>query len=420
MNSVDSVRKLSEEEVKEFADIVINAYPGLGFDTAEDRQKLEENLLRIQLEDETVNFYGLFRESELLGGMRLHDFKMRLGSQKVDACGLGMVAVHLLHKKEKVAKEMVTFFLRHYRERRFPIAMLYPFSPGFYKRMGFGFGTKMNQYSIKTKDIPRTGAKSPVKFAKEEDKQLLLDCYARIAEKTNGMLDRAEKELKNIFTVPQNKVAVYKKDGRVEGYINFIFKKSNQDNVLKNDIFIKEFLYENAEALRSLLTFLSTQEDQINRVILNTLDENFHHILLEPRDGSDNLMTPVYHESNLQGVGLMYRVTDTRVLFDALKEHNFNNQNCKLRLNIEDNFIKENSGSIILHFTEGRVTVEAKSEYDTEVDLDIADFSSIIVGAVSFKALLKYGIARISDNKYADVVDKIFEMPGKPICFTMF
>lgn len=417
---MDYVRKLGEEEIKEFVDIVINAYPGFGLDTAEDKQKLQEKLLRTQLEDVTVNFYGFFRENELLGGARLHDFKMRLGSQKVDACGLGLLAVHLMHKKEKVAKEIVTFFLQHYRRRRFPIAILYPFSPGFYKKMGFGFGTKMNQYNIKTKDLPRGGTKNLVKFAKDEDKKLILDCYTRKAEKTNGMIDMTEDELNSIFSIPQNKVAVYKKNGKVEGYIVFVFKKTNQDNILKNNIFIKEFLYENAEALRSLLTFLGTQEDQINRVIFNTLDENFHYMLQDPRDGSDNLLTSVYHESNLQGVGLMYRVTDTRILFDALKEHNFNNQSCKLGLNINDSFIKENNGSIILHFSDGRVTVSDKNEYDAEADMDISDFSSLITGAVNFKALLRYGIARISDNKYADVVDKTFEMPEKPICLTMF
>ncbi len=417
---MELVRRLSEEEIKDFADIVVNAYPGWGFSTLEERQKLEEKLIRTQREDPAVNFYGFFRESELLGGMRIHDFKMRLGSQRVDACGLGLVAVHLMHKKEKVAKEIVTYFLKHYREGRVPIAMLYPFSPDFYKRMGFGFGTKMNQYSIKPKNLPKGGSKSHIRFSQEADKQLLLDCYARIAEKTNGMIDRSEAELNNILIVPQNKIAVYKKDGRIQGYIVFMFKKASQDNGLKNDIFIKEFLYENTEALMELLTFLNTQEDQINRVIFNTLDENFHHLLLEPRDDSDNLMTPVYHESNLQGVGLMYRVTDTRVLFDALKGHNFNNQSCKLRLNISDSFIKENNGSIIVHFTYGRAVVSDGSDYEAAVDLDIADLSSLIVGAVGFKALLKYGIARISDSKYADTVDRVFEMPEKPICLTMF
>jgi predicted acetyltransferase len=417
---VELVRRLKEDELKEFVDIVANAYPGLGFNTSEERQRLEEKLIRTQREDDTVNFYGFFRESGLLGGMRLHDFKMRLGTQKVDACGLGLVAVHLMHKKEKVAKEIVTYFLRYYRERRVPIAMLYPFSPDFYKRMGFGFGTKMSQYSIKPKNLPKVGSKINVRFFREGDKQLLLDCYARIAEKTNGMVDRSEAELNNILIVPQNKIAVYMMDGRIEGYIVFAFKKASQDNALKNDIVIKEFLYEDTEALMGILTFLNTQEDQVNRVIFNTLDENFHHLLLDPRNGTDNLMTPVYHESNLQGVGLMYRVTDTRVLFDALKGHNFNNQSCKLRLNINDSFIKENNGSIIVHFTDGKAIVSEGSEYETAVDLDIADFSSLIIGAVGFKALLKYGIASISDSEYADTIDRIFEMPEKPICLTIF
>lgn len=417
---MEVVRRLREEDFKEFTDIVINAYPGTGVNTAEERQKMEEKFIKTQLEDDTVNFYGLFREGELLGGMKLYDFKMRLGSQKVDAGGLGTVAVHLMHKKEKVAKEIVTFFLRHYRNRKYPIAMLYPFSPDFYKRMGFGFGTKINQYRIKPRNLPTGGAKKNVRFAQEEDKQLLLDCYARIAEKTNGMLDRSETELNNILIVPQNKIAVYEKDDRIEGYLIFMFRKANQDNFLKNDIVIKEFLYENTEALRGLMTFLATQEDQINRIIFNTLDENFHHMLMDPGDGSDNVIPSVYHESNLQGVGMMYRVTDTRMLFDVLREHNFNNQSCRLRLNIRDSFINENNGSIIVHLTEGRAEVADEGGYDAAVDMDIADFSSLIVGAVSFKVLLRYGIASISDAVYADIVDKIFEMPEKPICLTAF
>ncbi|HYE83132.1 MAG TPA: GNAT family N-acetyltransferase [Clostridia bacterium] len=417
---MEAVRLLTDEEIKEYVDIVANAYPGFGFNTPEEKQKMEERLIKNQKEDSTISVFGCFRDNILLGGMKLYDFRMRLGSQKVDAGGLGMVAVHLMHKKEKAAKEIVTFFLRHYRERSFPIAMLYPFRPDFYKNMGFGFGTKMNQYSIRPKDLPRGGVKSRVSFALEEDKPLLLNCYARIAGKTNGMLDRTEADFSYTFSIPQNKIAVYKKDGRIEGYIVFMFKKASQENGLKNDIFIKEFLYEDAEALRSLLTFLNTQEDQINRVILNTFDESFHHLLLDPRNSTDNLMTAVYHESNLQGVGLMYRVTDTRVLFDALKEHNFNNRSCKLRLNIKDSFIEENNRSITVHFTDGRAVMVDGGEYEATVGMDIADFSSLIVGAVDFKTLLNYGIAGISDYKYADTVGRIFEMPGKPTCVTLF
>lgn len=417
---MEQIKRLSEADIREFVDIVVNAYPGWGFNTQEERNKLEEKLVKTQRENGTVNFYGFFRDNELLGGMRLHDFKLRLGSQKVDAGGLGLVAVHLMHKKEKVAREIVTYFIRRYREQKTPLAMLYPFNPEFYKNMGFGFGTKMNQYSIKPKNLPKGGIKSNIGFLREEDKGLLLDCYARIAGRTNGMVDRSEAELNSTLIVPQNKIAVYKKDGRVEGYAVFMFKKAGQDNALKNDIVIKEFLYENAEALRSLLTFFNTQEDQINRIIFNTPDEDFHHMLFDPRNGSDNILTSVYHESNLQGVGIMYRVTDPRAVFAALKGHNFNGQSCKLKLTINDSLIKENNGSIIVHFDNGRAELIDGGDYEAEAELDIADFSSLIVGAVGFKALARYGIARVSDHSYTDIIEKIFEMPEKPICLALF
>lgn len=417
---MEQIRLLKEKEIKDFVDIVFNAYPGWGFNTPEGRKEMEDRILTAKKEDPTVNVYGCFRDGELMGGMRLIDFRMRFGSQKLGAGGLGLVAVHMMHKKEKVAKEIVTFFLRHYSSRKYPMAMLYPFRPDFYKKMGFGFGTKMNQYSIKPKDLPKDGDKSCVTFADDEDRKLFAECYARIAERTTGMLDRSEPELNSIFGLSQNKIAVYKKKGRIEGYVVFIFKKASQDNGLKNDIFIKEFLYENPEALRGLMTFLHTQEDQINRIIFNTPEEDFHHMLMDPRDASDNLMTAVYHESNLQGVGLMYRVTDTRMLFDALKWHNFNNQTCRLRLNIRDSFLPENDRSVVVYFTEGRSMVVGNEEYDVAVDIDIADFSSLVVGAVDFRTLYKFGIVRVSDNKYIDKIDKIFKMPGKPICVTPF
>jgi predicted acetyltransferase len=141
---------------------------------------------------------------------------------------------------------------------------------------------------------------------------------------------------------------------------------------------------------------------------------------MDPRNGSDNILTSVYHESNRQGVGVMYRVTDPKMVFEALRGHDINGRSCRLKLTVRDTLIKENNGSLIIHFNNGRAAIVEAGEFDTEVELDIADFSSLIVGAVSFNALLRYGIAQISDHRYADTVDRIFTMPGKPICLAAF
>lgn len=59
-------------------------------------------------------------------------------------------------------------------------------------------------------------------------------------------------------------------------------------------------------------------------------------------------------------------------------------------------------------------------DYDVEVCMDVAEFSSLLVGAVNFKSLYKYGLAKISDPSYVGVVDKIFAVEDKPICTTPF
>ncbi|MGE5632328.1 MAG: enhanced intracellular survival protein Eis [Caulobacteraceae bacterium] len=417
---MEIVRKLRDEDFRQFVEIAANAYPHIGLNTAEDRLRFEERLIKIQNEDEKTNSYGLFRDGQLLGGMRFHDFRMKMHSVKVDAGGLALVAVDLAHKKEKVAKGIVSYFLKHYRERNTPIVVLYPFRPDFYKNMGFGFGTKMNQYSIRPQHFPKGGSKEHIAFYGDTDKQLMLDCYARIAEKTNGMMDREEYELNNMLGIPQNNTVVYKRGGRIEGYIVFMFKKMNEDNFLKHNIVVRELLYENAEALMELMTFLNTQDDQINRVIINTQDEYFHYLLSDPRNGTDRIFSPVCHESNIQGLGIMYRVINVRGLFEAMKGHNFNNQSCRLRLNIRDNFLEENNAGLIVHFENGNARIAEDNGYEAEISMDIADFSSIVVGAVDFKALLKYGLAEISDVKYTPVVNELFRAEQKPICLTAF
>ncbi len=46
-----------------------------------------------------------------------------------------------------------------------------------------------------------------------------------------------------------------------------------------NDLVVKKFIYESREALMELMTFLHTQLDQVNDVILNTQEEYFHYLL---------------------------------------------------------------------------------------------------------------------------------------------
>lgn len=412
-------KKLSEQEVVEFIRIGGMAYPFMNINTPEDLQKQADRYIKIQNEDADANIYGAFRDDKLVGGMMLHDFNMNFDDVQIKAGGVGFVAVDLLHKKERIAKDIISYFIDHYRQGKVAVAMLYPFRPDFYKQMGFGFGTKMNQYRIKPSSLPRALHKENIHYLTEQDQDGLIDCYNNFAGKTHGMIKRTNIEITNIFASGKTTV-IYKQGENVEGYVSFFFKKVGEQSPMNNDIIVKELVYHNLEVFKQLLNFLHTQYDQINRIVINTQDEYFHYLLNDPRDESDNNFAPVYHQSNLQGVGLMYRIIDTALFFGQLEGHSFNNENIKLKLNIVDSFVEENSKPIIVEFKNGKPLVVGGMNYDAEISMDISDFSAMAMGCVEFRALLRLGLAEISDKSYAETVNNLFKTKDKPICTTIF
>jgi predicted acetyltransferase len=414
-----SIRKLSSEmDFTMFTDIVGNAYPGFSIETEEQKRRFFENSMKVQKENPFVTFYGVFEEDRMLGGMRFHDFKMNLLSTKINVGGIGLIAVDLLYKKEKVAKTIVTNFIEHYKNLGVSMVMLYPFRPDFYKKMGFGFGTSMNQYRVKPSHLPKGNSKSNIRYTTEDDAGKLLDCYNRIYEKTNGLIEKHEREFAALFSNPKSKVVAYYKDNEIKGYMIYEFKLSEKTFI--NDIVVNQLLFENTESLMELMTFLNSQSDQIRHIIFNIQDEDFRFLLENPANDSDNIFTPVYHECSIQGTGLMYRVINIRGIINELAGHNFNNENCRLKITANDNFIIDNDGSIIVEFINGFASISTSEEYNVEISLDIADFSSLITCSVTFNSLYKYGRASISDENYLKRVNNIFASVEKPICLTIF
>ncbi len=345
---------------------------------------------------------------------------MNLLNEKIFAGGVGSVAVDLLYKKEKVALEIIKFFIYHYKERGASMVLLYPFRPDFYKKMGFGFGTSINQFKIKPCDLPKGDSKKNIKFLNKDDAEEMCKFYNSIVDKTNGLMEKCPKEFESLFNFESTKIVGYKVNNTILGYLIFYFQKGETGSFLINDIFVSQILFEDSEVFLELMTFLNTQSDQIRYVIINTQDENFRFALNDPRNNSDRLLVSLNHECSTQGTGIMYRVINIPKLFEDLKAHNFNNINCKLKLSIVDSIISENQGSYVVHFNNGNSSIVENDDYDVQLTMDIADFSSLITCAVDLKSLYKYGHVQLSDNGYLNTLNVLFSSDEKPLCMTDF
>lgn len=417
------IRLISKEELNDYWELVVMADSDL-YLSREYKEKRVNWFSTILDNYKQFNYYGLFRDRKMLGGMALIDFKMTLHTTQVNAGGVGMIKVDLLHKKQKVCKEMITYFIEQNRANGSNIIMLYPFNVEFYKNMGFGYGTKIHQFKIKPQNFPK-GTIENLVYAEQGYKQEILDCYSRYSQKTNGFIDKTWFSTNELFN-SDTRIVAYRKNDKILGYIQFRFQKVKTEYEYLSDMVIEEFIYENSAALKELCTFIHNQSDQINRVVINTPDDNFKFILSDPTNGYNGSFGGDYLESNVTGVGVMYRVTNVIGIFNDLKEHNFNGVDYTLKLTINDSFYGKNNRSNIIEFKNGSIVKcfeekeNTNNTFDCEVVLKISDFSSLITGAIDFVTLYNLGLANVSNSDYLEIINRTFKFDQKPKCITHF
>jgi hypothetical protein len=205
----------------------------------------------------------------------------------------------------------------------------------------------------------------------------------------------------------------YRRNGKVEGFMAFGFKKLFDDHFLLQDIEIHMFIYENTEALLGLLSFLQVQLDQVNRIVLNTHDDDFHYLLQDPRNGNPSIFA-TSQETNIQGVGIMYRLLDTTRFFEFQKNHSFNDTSIIMEINVIDTFLPENNRKIVIQFESGKPKIADNQEPDVSISIDVAWLSSLVMGVVDFKNLWQYGLVELSDSTYTDTLNELFHVLDKP------
>ena len=417
---MDEIRPMPESDLAEFVRIGSDAYPGMNLVTDEDRKKFTERLTE-RNNDPRVTMHGCYRDGRLIAGIRLFDYTMTVRGVQMLTGGGGFLAVDLPVKKERVAKRIMDYYFAYYLERKAAMAILWPFRPDFYRKMGVGLGSKASTYRIKPGHFPKGPTKEHVVWLSESDLPEIAACYNRYARLTNGMIEETAEGLKVIyFSRGGRRLVGVRRNGNIEGYMHITYQKSGDLSFVDNNLVVISLYYETREALSELMTFLHAQDDQFHEIVVTTSDDNFHFLPLDPRNGTRRVIEPVYHESHTSSVGPMYRVIDTRRLFALLADSDFNSADLTLRIDLSDSFLPSNAGAYVIVFEGGRPRVDDRAKPDVSINLDVAEFSSLIMGAIDFKSLYAYSLADISNPARVREIDSLFAVDHKPVCTTPF
>lgn len=441
------IKPLNPSHMDAYIEIAFNAYPSFKDFSPEGKASYKAEALEIMAKDPIVTFFGMFEEETLIAVMRIFDFQMNCFGKVIPVTGLGFLGVHLLYKKQGIAKAMVDFYEDYTRSKQRAIGLLLPFRPDFYKRMGYGLGTKLNQYRLRPDQLPYKDSNLRstyrLKYLEAGDLEALLSCHNRAVGTTHGMIQKFGDEIRPLFGDAFNHiVGVYKNtsasvsgssdafipaDAPLVGYMVYQFKNGKAGNYTITDLIVKEWVFENADCHQVLLNFLYTQKDQIRLVVINTEDQDFYHLIDNPLNDTHNYIPYGYLETNTQAIGAMYKLVDLKGAFLACQHRNYNGESLRLHLSIKDNYKGLPLETLVITFEGGQVTrcTPSDAEWDVAIEMTIADFSVLFLGIAGFKALYHLGLIAINPHQMPlatalDQLDRLFYTWQKPVCYTDF
>lgn len=418
------VRRLTPDDLDLYTEIYLNAYPSGKSISQEHYEYYYNRNLQSMQEYKDVNFFGLFEDGSLISIMKIIDFDINLFGVMKKAKGLMSLAVHPLHKKKGVAKEMVRYFEKYTMDSDGLLCMLLPFNIGYYRRMGYGYGTKLDEYRIPTTQLKSAGDTSRLRLIKNVELDKVLECHSEFVRGYHGAVGKFGEEKRDILSDDRTRRMGYFDGGTLKGYISFDFVSESAVNYSLNRMEVSELVYKDGEVLKSLLGGLRMQADLAQNVVIRTGEADFHYLLDSPQDISGNYINYGHLQTNISAIGTMYKIPDIRAFVENLSYRKFVNENLKVafRVNEGGKNSEERFGIRFSNVGNNSFSTWSYEDYkedaDAEIIISLADLSSLFMGSADLAPMVRMGVVKIDREEMIDRLDRLFHCTQRPFTNT--
>jgi predicted acetyltransferase len=310
--------------------------------------------------------------------------------------GIAAVMVHPAYRRRGYAGELMRAVLRDMRERGVSLSLLAPFAHAFYRIFGYELATEAIEYRLKPADLPTSPEQSHLRAYREEDLSSLMDLYEAEAKGHTLSVRRSEGHWKTSLSKKDADVAVYDRDGDVEGYI--LYKISGwQDRDPRRTLSVEEIVAATPRAREALLSFMAGLDPLVYGIKLYTpRGEPLHPYL-----GSSRVNAKIEPDQ-------MLRLVDVESALGYLER----TPGAPLVLNVSDDVILENAGEYTL--AEGNVV--RGTEAGESISLDVRQLAQLYAGYLSVRGLARHGLIKASSPEALDLLGALFPQ-GDPWLF---
>ena len=307
--------------------------------------------------------------------------------------GISAVMVHPAYRRRGYAGELMRAVLRDMRERGVSLSLLSPFAHAFYRMFGYELATETIEYKLKPADLPTSPEQAHLRACREEDLSALMDLYTAEAKEHRLSVRRSEGHWKRSLSRKGTDVAVYERDGDIEGYI--IYKLSGWRDVdPRRTLSVEEMGAATQRAREAHFSFMAGLDPLVYGIKLFTpRGEPLHPYLksahVDAKIDPDQMLRLVDVEEALGYLGLT--------------------PEAPLVLDVSDDVIRENSGE----YTIGDGQVVRGTEAEESVSLDVRQLAQLYAGYLPASDLARHGLIGASSPEALDLLGALFP-PGDP------
>ena len=286
-----------------------------------------------------------------------------------------------------IMKRLMRQSLTHMRERKQPLAMLFPYSIPLYRKMGWEIISNKISFTVKDRQIP-SKAKAPgyVRRVDWENRDFM-NLHARFAGATHGCLFRNSLAWEEYWRWDEDDTFVaiyYDVHDTPTGYMVYLIK----DDIMH----IKEMIYLDREAQMGLWEYIRAHDSMIDEVRGNSYFNE--PIAFEMDDGDIREMIRPY---------IMGRIVDVEQFF-RLYPCRPDEPGAGFAFEIEDEFLPWNQRTLPVWFEAGKCEIRPNANFP-RIRLSIATLTTLLMGYKSAAKLYRMGriaaeerhIARLDD-----------------------
>lgn len=422
---MNSIRRLTEQDIEAFKPLTAYAYAGQGMDSKAFKKREEMAKKVLSLGEEDILLGHFEKDGTLSGSVRLLTQPLNFLGTEVMALGIGTLAVDLLHKKEKIALKLMKHSLEMAGKKGVAMSVLDPFHLGFYRKMGYGLGAEIKKYRLKPQQFKHYGTKEGLKrlcAAATSDMEEIKELYDRFYGQHHGSMKQSDVEIAELLE-GDHIILGFRKDGVLQGILMFEFEQIGEKTLYGTDLIIDEMIALTSDAFQAFSTFIHSQADQARYVLIETQDPHFTHYFEDASSDDVTTFQTRYQELYRAGAGMMYRVINVEKMLKVLTAKTIVTTKTfpSLRIRIKDQLLPEQEGDYYLYEKEGRYAYSRKTRpVEVELEMDIADFSALVMGSVTLQALIFSGKATLSNQEHTSVLEGILGTEASPVCISRF